>query len=320
MSHDNEDLMLRHPDQRKAKGGTEMMQERLYRSVPRAVLEKFQIWFSRFDESLYDPEKTQILYVHDLPGDRMYERTLSAEGRLRFAKIFFVSNWQMQQFIAFYNLKWSQCAVMRNAIEPIENVVLPKALENGKVKLIYHTTPHRGLSILSAVFADLAKRYPIELDVFSSFGVYGWPQRDAEFAGLFDQLRAHPNVNYFGAAPNTTVREAVAKAHIFAYPSIWPETSCISLMEAMSAGAIAVHPNYAALFETAGGLTRMYQMHEDHGRHAEYFYSELEKAIRDFLENSDINAQATTVQNYANNVHNWTTRAEQWIATLAKLA
>ena len=45
----NFDLMTRTESQKNAKGGTEQMQERLYGSLERELLEKFQIWFSRFD-------------------------------------------------------------------------------------------------------------------------------------------------------------------------------------------------------------------------------------------------------------------------------
>lgn len=94
--------MTRTDSQKNAKGGTEQMQERLYASLEREILEKFQIWFSRFDVTQLMPEKKQILYCHDLPGDPMYKETLDPQGRKRFLKICFVSNWQMQMFINHY--------------------------------------------------------------------------------------------------------------------------------------------------------------------------------------------------------------------------
>lgn len=195
----NFDLMTRTGSQKNAKGGTEQMQERLYGSLERGLLEKFQIWYSRFDKNQLEPEKKQILYCHDLPGDPMYNETLGAEGRKRFSKICFVSNWQMQLFINHYQLEWSQCFVLPNAIEPIE-VMLPKAMDSGRIKLIYHTTPHRGLEILAHVFDEVSKKYPITLDVFSSFSVYGQPEGDHAYNQLFDYLRRHPLIQYHGGA------------------------------------------------------------------------------------------------------------------------
>ena len=53
----------------RALGGTELMAYRLYHTVSAELLEKFQIWFSRFRQDDYDPSKLQIFYAHDLPGD-----------------------------------------------------------------------------------------------------------------------------------------------------------------------------------------------------------------------------------------------------------
>lgn len=315
----NFDLMTRTGLQKNAKGGTEQMQERLYGSLERELLEKFQIWYSRFDINHLEQGKKQILYCHDLPGDPMYSETLGPEGRKRFAKICFVSNWQMQLFINHYQLEWSQCFVLPNAIEPIEEVSLPKPMDNGRIKLIYHTTPHRGLEILAHVFDGVSKKYPISLDVFSSFSVYGQPQQDSAYSQLFDYLRQHPHIQYHGGQPNSVVRNALQTSHIFAYPCIWPETSCISLMEAMSAGAIAIHPNLAALFETAANNTVMYQMQDQPSDHVRVFQASLEAEIRNLLEGGNISELAFSAREYANKHHNWEKVSTIWRSFLSSL-
>lgn len=311
--------MTRTESQKQAKGGTEQMQERIYSSLDRGLLEKFQIWFSRFDANQVNPLKHQILYCHDLPGDPMYEETLGLSSRKKFLKICFVSNWQMQMFINHYQLDWSQCFVLPNAVEPINGVVLPKKLHNEKINLIYHTTPHRGLEILAHVFDAVSKKYPVTLDVFSSFSVYGQPQRDLGYSQLFDFLRGHPLVQYHGGQSNSVVRDALVSAHIFAYPSVWPETSCISLIEAMSAGVVAVHPNFAALFETAANNTVMYQMQGNPHDHARIFQENLENTIKDFLEGGKMLELSIAAQNHANKHYNWVKTSNIWRDFLSSL-
>jgi len=315
----NFDLMTRTGLQKNAKGGTEQMQERLYGSLERELLERFQIWFSRFDPNQLEQGKKQILYCHDLPGDPMYQETLGVEGRKRFSKICFVSNWQMQLFISHYQLEWSQCFVLPNAIEPIDGVLLPKMMDNNRIKLIYHTTPHRGLEILAHVFDEVSKKFPITLDVFSSFSIYGQPQQDSTYSQLFDYLRQHPLIEYHGGQPNSVVRNALRSSHIFAYPCIWPETSCISLMEAMSAGAIAIHPNLAALFETASNNTVMYQMQDQPNDHVRIFQANLEGAIKNLLEGGNILELASSSREYANKYHNWERVSTIWRSFLSSL-
>jgi UDP-glucose:(glucosyl)LPS alpha-1,2-glucosyltransferase len=206
---------------------------------------------------------------------------------------------------------------MPNAINPLDVGQKP----TDKIKLIYHSTPHRGLNILYAVFTKLCETHDdIELDVFSSFKLYGWPERDEQFQEMFDACREHPKINYHGAVENDVVRKAISEAHIFAYPSIWPETSCLCLMEAMSGETLCVHPNYAALYETAANWTMMYQWHEDINAHANMFYAVLDSALRTVRERTD--ALPVRLQNqkaYADLYYGWDLRTQQWEMMLKSL-
>lgn len=257
-----------------AKGGTELMMERLHSSVDKELLDQCQIIPSRVRE--LDETKIRILWQHDLPGDPESEH-LKNGGHDRFHKIVFVSNWQMQAYINYYNIPWSKCVVMQNAITPI----VPQEKPKDKIKLIYTPTPHRGLQILVPVFEKLCEEFDnIELDVYSSFKLYGWEERDTPYQELFDRCKNNPKINYHGTVSNDELREALSKSHIFAYPSIWPETSCLCLLEAMSAGLVCVHPNFAALPETAANWTYMYQWNENPSEHAATFHMILSDAIR----------------------------------------
>lgn len=302
-------IMYRSELTKNAMGGTELMSIQLESRIPPTILDHFQIWPSRVDQTAIDASKIQIMYCHDLPGDPAADH-LKNGGYNMYEKLVFVSNWQMQQFIAYYGIPWYKCVVIENAITPIETS--DRSRPTDKVKLIYHTTPHRGLEILVPVFEKLCEKYDnIELDVFSSFKIYGWEQRDEQYADLFERCKAHPKINYHGTVSNDEVKKALTDAHIFAYPSIWLETSCISLMEAMSAGCVCVHPNYGALYETAGGMTMMYQWRQDKRDHAQIFYSYLDYAIQ----NIDHPATVTSVgaqQAYTNSRFNWAVREHEW--------
>ena len=288
-----------------AKGGTELMQEALYKQLPEDLLQYFQIIPSRVRE--VDDSKIKIYWLHDLPGDPESDH-LKSGGWNRFDKLVFVSNWQMQAYQKHYGLPWHKCVVLHNAIEPIPYIEKPK----DKIKLIYHTTPHRGLNILVSVFDNLCKEFDnIELDVYSSFKIYGWEQRDEPYKEVFDFCRAHPKINYHGSVPNSEIRTALQQAHIYAYPNTWQETSCISLLEAMSAGLFCIHPNYAALYETASNWTWMYQWHENTKDHAKIFYELTSNAIR--MYNHEDTAKTLQAQKaYTDAFYGWQNRKNQW--------
>ncbi len=288
-----------------AKGGTELMQEALYKNLPADLLEYFQIIPSRVRE--VDDSKIKIYWLHDLPGDPESEH-LKAGGWNRFDKLVFVSNWQMQAYQKYYGLPWYKCVVLHNAIDPIPYVEKPK----DKIKLIYHTTPHRGLNILVPVFDALCKEFDnIELDVYSSFKIYGWEQRDEPYQELFNFCKAHPKINYHGSVPNSEIRTALQQAHIYAYPNTWQETSCISLLEAMSAGLFCVHPNYGALYETAANWTWMYQWQDTQRDHSKMFYELTSNAIR-MYNHEDTSKTLQAQKAYIDAFYGWQNRKNQW--------
>jgi UDP-glucose:(glucosyl)LPS alpha-1,2-glucosyltransferase len=295
-------------------GGTEMMLRELEKRVSPDLLGEFQIIPSRLQGEL-DPTKIRLLWLHDLPSDPESDKLLLNNGWQRFHRLVCVSHWQMNAYHQYYKIPLGKFVVLQNAIEPIPAHEKP----TDKIRLVYTSTPHRGLNILSAVFKKLSTEHEnLELNVFSSFKLYGWPEEnDKPFEALFDDLRGQDNVVYHGSQPNEVVRETLQQSHIFAYPSIWQETSCLCLLEAMSAGLICVHPNYAALPETAGHWNMMYQWHEDINIHATMFYQVLTQAILMARNDSDANRRhRDSMRSYTNGFYNWELRKNQWEAFL----
>lgn len=277
-----------------------------------ALLDKFQIIPSRVRN--LDPSRKRILWLHDLPEDPETAH-LANGGYNQFERLVFVSNWQMQRYIERYSIPWYKCVVLRNAIEPIGQDDYRVPLVDDKINLIYHTTPHRGLDILCTVYDQIAQENPdVHLNVYSSFGVYGWNDRDKPFEPLFEFLKGHDQATYHGAVPNSEVRKALFSSDIFAYPSTWVETSCIALIEAMSAGLVCVHSNLGALYETSAGWTKMYQYQQNKRDHAELFYKNLNasiQAIRDMKEHEDYD-KLRAMRAYTNIVYSWDSRIREW--------
>lgn len=300
-----------------AMGGTELMKLRLQNSIDPALLDNFQIFASRVHEDLSD-QHVRILWLHDLAGDPESEH-LKNGGHNKFHKLVFTSNWQMRGYIERYNIPWSKCIVIRNGITPID---FTEKKRDGKIRLVYTPTPHRGLNILYSVFDKLSQEHDdIELDVFSSFKLYGWEERDTQFQELFKRLQDHPKVNYHGTVSNEEVRKHLVDSHIFAYPSIWQETSCLCLMEAMSAGLLCAHPNFGALPETAANWTYMYQFNENINEHASMFYTVLKTVINDIKAYNDTEyvSKYRPQKAYADVFYNWELIKMQWESLLVSL-
>jgi glycosyltransferase involved in cell wall biosynthesis len=246
--------------------------------------------------------------LHDTWDDPESEHLKKKASLDRFEKLVFVSNYQQSTYNLALDVPYSKGIVMPNAIVPIEEHEKPK----GIINIIYHTTPHRGLELLIPVCEFLAKQgVEFHLDVYSSFGIYGWPARDEPYEPLFERVRNHPNMTYHGWQPNSVIREALKKAHIYAYPSIWPETSGISVIEAMSAGCNVVCPSFAALPETCANFAVMYGWTEDNNQHANIFAGVLGMVIKEYW--ADFNQRRISFQKgYFDTFYNWDMRATQW--------
>ena len=299
-----------------ARGGTELMQERLHSTLSPDLMAKFQIIPSRVRDLL--PDRKSILWLHDLPNDPESQHLKDPESRKRFSKIVAVSDWQMQMYSVVLGLPYRESVVIKNAITPID---IHEKEFDGTVRIIYHTTPHRGLELLVPVFEELCKKHNnVVLDVFSSFSIYGWSQRDAPYEHLFERCRNHPKINYHGAVSNERIREELKRSHIFAYPCIWPETSCLAAIEAMSSMNTILCPNYAALPETTAGFANMYQWSEDPNEHANIFFSHLDATITEMTKKGPDAGRLGFQKQYADTIYNWEANVSlRWKSLLTHL-
>lgn len=298
---------------KKAMGGTELMAHRIEKMLGPDLLSQVQIIHSRVRE--LDDTKKKILVLHDLAGDPEVQH-LKNGGWQKFDMLVFVSHWQKQMYEIQLGVPPSAGVVLQNSIVPIEQHEKP----NDKTTLIYYSTPHRGLNLLYPVYNKLYEEFgsSIELKVFSSFDLYGWPQRDEPYKELFDALENHPGIQYSKSVSNDAIREELKKSHIFAYPSTWSETSCLCLIEAMSAGLIPVHSSLAALPETSMGLSMMYDYVEDPNKHASTFYNALRTTIQNT--NDPYMKQLTTLRKHsADAIYNTERQGMRWKALVNNL-
>jgi UDP-glucose:(glucosyl)LPS alpha-1,2-glucosyltransferase len=300
----------------KSRGGTEQMMEGLKMRLPSDLLDQFHIICSRVRWT--DKNRPNILWLHDTHDDPESQHLKDDKLRKRFKKLVFVSHYQQMTYNLGLGVPYHDGIVLQNAIEPIEDHEKPDTTEC--VNLIYHTTPHRGLELLIPVFEHLVniQKNNIHLDVFSSFEIYGWGQRDEQYKAVLDKCKSHPNITYHGYQPNNVIREALKKAHIYAYPNIWPETSGISVIEAMSAGCQIVCPNFAALPETTANFAMMYNWDEDVNRHANLFANVLNTAIN-IQQDQGVKNKLEFQKQYTDNFYNWNLRANQWYGFLKGL-
>lgn len=310
----------------KARGGTELLGERLEKLVNPELLKDFQIIRSRFrgfDES----KKYHVFWEHDLASDPESVTVFEDEKILqRLDAIVFLTYWQKNEFLrTFPKLPAEKCVIIRNGIDPIDisqKTRFANPRMDDKIHLIYTPTPHRGLELLAPVFHALTQEFPgkLHLDVYSSFKLYGWEDRDKPYQNLFEQIKSHPDMTYHGTVSNDEIRKALLGSDIFVYPSIWQETSCLCLIEAMSAGLVCICSDLAAIPETSGGLICLYPYMPNPNYHLQTFYNICKDTIRQYINNPGYFASLTEFTKlYSDLLHNTELMGRNWTAILESI-
>ena len=297
----------------KANGGTEIQARKLFSNFPELVRE-FN-WVLSYQKIPMDPKKPSILWMHETPFDEGVRQAFKDPNyHLQFNKIVFVSYWQQQLFHALYNIPWEQSIVIGNSIDPVHvkegDFQVPSS--RNVTKLVYISTPHRGLDILLDVIQseEFENRY-WELHVCSSFELYNRKENDVHFQKLFDRCKEDDRIKYHGTLPNDRVLSLLKESHILAYPSTYMETSCISAMEAMSTMCAIVCPNYGALPETTANYSFSYSYEPDPERHKVIF----SHVLKDVIDNWSSNNVMQLLQYgkvYCDTFYRWDVRLQVW--------
>ena len=302
-------------------GGSELYTINLFKNVPKETRDYFNIIMSRYVPEVIDDSKPSVLIIQDLYNDPMYDH-LKNGGHEKFEKIIFVSHWIREMFQRYnYGIPLDKCMTVQNAIMPVMEIDREEVTEDsGKFKIMYTSTPQRGLAILLEACRLLyeQRRQDFHVDVYSSYKIYGFDDNDQQWEGLFAKMGQTDWVTHVEHAPNADVRKALGKSHIWCLPSIWEETSCMALMEAMHAGCLNVACAYGAIPETSSGFGIIYDMPPDPPTHIQRLAGLLDHAMTTY--NLEGTQQILNFQRaYSDRFQTWRTRGRQWQALLGSL-
>ena len=110
---------------------------------------------------------------------------------------------------------------------------------------------------------------------------------------------------------NTKIIDLLKKMHIYAFPSVWPETSCISAIEAMAAGCQIVASNLGALYETCAPFGTLISFDSNFNNFEKKFEKILLDSIKKFW--SDENQKKLKLQRETINlIYSWDARSVEW--------
>ena len=298
-------------------GGSESQLRLLFKYVPDKYFENINLILNNTDPSLIEKDKINILWVHHFINQTEVKNLSDKKYIDKIDRIIFNSTWNFKKHLQYFKIPEEKCIVIKNAIERVESTKKPR----DQLNLIYHTTPWRGLKILLDVFKEIQNKKNIKLHVCSSTIIYGekfYSEYDKKFAGLFEDCKKNENIEFYSYLKNEKVIELLKKMHIFSYPSIWPETSCIAAIEAMAAGCEVVTTNLGALVETCEKFGTFVNFDINNENLKKQFRETLQTSIDKFW--SETNQKKLNKQRIEiNKIYTWESRKLEWIDFLEKL-
>ena len=300
----------------KPRGATELQLEMLNKHVPKDLLDQFQICTSIPGKVPIDASKINILWQknsYDQPN--LQEFFGNKKNHNDYDWYVFNSHWNYEKFRYFFDIPADKSVVIKNGCTSFPQRKIYK--KGDPIKILHHNTPWRGLNVVLRAMQDITDPN-ITLDVYSSTQVYGddfKKNNDDQFKPLYEQAEKLPNVNYIGYKSNEYIKKHLKDYRMFVYPSIWEETSCISLLESMSAGLYCITTNYGALYETGAEFPMYIPYDSNHRAMAQKFGFGIEQASHT-LDQKQIHDHLDSQSRYAHIYYNWNKIAMQWTTFL----
>lgn len=289
------------------RGGSELMYNELEKRINKKYLRNFSL-FNYVEKANFN--KKTIYWTPHTP-DQQSVNFFNDLGYLKRINHFvFVSYWQAEQYKKAFDIPEEKINVIKNACAGVD----PKLeRNNNKVKVCYTSTPWRGLNVLLDAW-EILKPKNAELHIFSGTKVYSkefYKAHDKTYKHLYDKCKRLPNVIYRDNIPNNELRKELPSFDMLAYPSTWEETSCISVIEAISAGLRVVCSSLGALPETTEGWAYMYPSIKELKLHAKKFASILGQEIEAVREGIYDDQSKLQSEVYAPAWH-WDERVYDW--------
>ena len=295
------------------RGGTELQVELLEKYANKKLLDQVQITTSVPEKIPLHPTKPNILWQQNSYDQaNLAPWFLNKENHDKYDWYIFNSHWCYEKFRMKFDIPTHKSLVIKNGIDKIK----PRNLsyKKGKtIKLIYTSTPWRGLNVLLAAM-QLVQNPLIHLDVYSSTQVYGdkfKSANDEQFKDLYEQAKLLPNVTYVGYKPNEYIKDNLKNYHMFVYPNVWEETFCISALEAMAAGLYCITTNYGALFETCAEFAVYVPYEKDYVRLAKTFARVIDAASVQ-LNEQNVKDHLKFQIDYTNKYYSWESKGMVW--------
>lgn len=260
--------------------------------------------------------KISLCWVHDIHCGS----ALTHARALRIDKFLVLSQWHRETFLSAHKFVHpSQVIVTRNGIDLDK---FNNNVDRNPHKAVYSSSPDRGLDVAIRCWPRIRDQITdAELHVF--YGFKTWEVAARNDPGQLDlisylkrQLKEHEKygVIYKDRINQHELSKEFLSAGVWAYPTWFSETSCITAMEAQAAGLRIVTSPIAALNETVD--TRGVMINGD-WLSKEYQDRWVDAVVEAMRKPGDDDRKA--LQQYAKDNFGWDSLSDEWDGLLREI-
>jgi len=293
-------------------GGTEIQLEYLHKYVSKELLDKVNITTSIPEKTPLLIDKTNILWVHnsyDQPN--LYPWFKNKLNHRKYDWYVFNSHWTYEKYRMIFDIPTDISLVIKNGFDD-DLIVKSEFKPKEKLKLVYTSTPWRGLDVLLSAMEQI-KTDKVELDIYSSTQIYGDHFKkvsDNQFTALYDKAKTIKNVNYKGYLNHKELMKILHTYDAYVHPSTFEETFCLAAMESLAAGLVTVTTDLGALYETCAEFPIYVPYLKDKEALSKQFAGAID-ILPDFV--NSINADAMKFQmQYYRQFYHWNVIKTYW--------
>lgn len=253
--------------------------------------------------------KERWLWCHDMIHPEFFSEDMVAS----WDRILCLTEWHASRLPEHAKAK---LVLTKNGLNPDYLVDGPNKATN----FIYASSPDRGLEQLLAVWPKVRDELPkATLDIYYGFTA-NWLNDEQNVPGLRETrlnverlVKTTPGVFWHGMVGQMELAHAFARAGFWAYPTSWPETSCITSMKAQAMGCIPVTSRYR---DSGVPETTKYDLgpasREGMIRDNPEWMSEWVSALVSAARRTDLDAMRAEMKAWARATFDWGKIADQW--------
>jgi len=245
---------------------------------------------SRTTDPLKFPIRAGKIYVqiHDIfllsPKDQLFLD--------RVDKLCVLSKWHWDFVKAYHGIPDDKMALMANGLD--FNRYDNKSIERHPYRMFWSSSPDRGLDTLLYLFDFIKKEIPaLELHIF--YGFVNWEsaarqKNDVQALKKIEDLKKamnKPGVFNHDRIGQKQLAIEQLKSSLWAYPTAFSETFCITAIEAQRAGCPVVASNYAGLQTTVNASGRLIGNGNDNESYTKEYREKFVQECIDIFKNKD---------------------------------